>query len=146
MTICRTMWINIFSHIQTISDQYFRCICFQASSILFHFICHTQLLIQSKLILSDLCAQQGKPHGNHHCCAQAFNKVKILAYYIMDVVFLIHVTWQSLLSYIEPGWFSSIVGFLSSLGNLQVRVYSLQPIADFLSLPRKTLIFASVMA
>lgn len=40
----------------------------------------------SKLILSDLCAQLGKPHGNQHCCAQALNKVKILAYYIIDVV------------------------------------------------------------
>lgn len=80
------MQFQCMQHIQTISDQYFRCICFQASSILFHFICHTQLLIQSKLILSDLCAQLGKPHGNQHCCAQALNKVKILAYYIIDVV------------------------------------------------------------
>lgn len=31
-------------------------------------------------------AQLEKPHGNQHCCAQALNKVKILAYYIIDVV------------------------------------------------------------
>lgn len=99
----------------------------------------------SKLILSDLCAQLGKPHGNRHCCAQALNEVKILAYYIIDVV-------TSMLHDSHPFLILSRADSLALqassqayLGNLQVRVYSLQPIADFLSLPRKTLIFASTV-
>lgn len=42
-------------------------------------------------MLSDLCAQLGKPHENQHCCAQDLNKMKILAYYILDVVlYMLH--------------------------------------------------------